>query len=204
VSIVFRSNCFALLVATRNISKGMKEGREMRNENLKNFLSPITRVCAEIVEVTGNMVQGARRCRRASTDTKANKNHPKTDAANNRANSLPTRTSLRDSRPTEACASSIGIENLGSLEFDVECFCSELEALRAALAPQSTTPSVSEHQRSAKAASPVENREALKVTCDSRQAPASLESEVTVAVRKLEGSPILGPIIERVSRGANC
>lgn len=180
---------------------GMQACLSMRNESMKNFLSPVARVCAEIVEMTGNIGQGARRRGSALADKASDKDMQ--ISTNNRANYLPRRPSELQQPPvSEACAIAavVGIEHRERLEFDVGRFCSELEEWRVAMAPKPIASGAIGYRRSAKHDPLVLNSHPSIVPYEVGNASTSLESNVADAVRWLEDGFIFGPL-ERVSRG---
>jgi hypothetical protein len=166
----------------------------MGSEKMKDSLSSVARVCAGIVEMTGNLAQGVRSRGSAVADQAIAK---KLEASGKTpANDSPRRQpASRRTVVSEAFASASKSEmqHRSGLEFDVGRFCSELEEWRAALASDLMTPRAIEYQRSAEHNTSVPGLHQSIVPYDSSKSSASLEANVADAVQRLEGRLNLRP-----------
>ena len=154
---------------------------------MKNFLVPVARVCAEIVEMTSNAAQDAWRGRSENSIAPAEKN-----TAESRENCVVRRPSILAQRPLSGSheTNSGGEPEIwGTPAFDVASFCSELEAWRVSLISPQMRPIADERQSYVKRDLLVENSRA-----DLGRSPTSLENELTRAVRNVDRSSGFGPV----------
>lgn len=170
---------------------------------MKTFLSPVTRVCAEVVEMTSNVAQGAWPRRRASPVAPiVAKGQEKTGDGRTQGAARPP-SIVRRARLSEICERSprYGTEDRHRLSFDVASFCLELDTWRASLTLQQAAAAAPEHQSSAGQSLPAAGSRAPVPPSDVIESLASLESIVTNAIRSIEGAPHSHPV-PRLTRGA--
>lgn len=178
----------------------------MRNEKMKNSLSPVARVSAGIVEMTGNIADGVRRHasrRNPRADEPMPKNAP--GSAKSRANDQPRRQpALRRAAVSEhqPRASEYAIEHRSRPEFDVQRFCSELEEWRAALVSLPTEPCAIGYQHPVEQSAAVPSPHRSIAPYEANKSSASLEANVADAVQRLGGDSNFGPLDLRDPRRA--
>ena len=160
---------------------------------MKNFLSPVARTCAEFIEMTSNAAQAAWHGRSTVSadpiDIVESQN-----SAESRKNYAIRRPSILTQRPQSATRGAnceCGAEPRDAIHFNVANFCSELDSWRASLISPMAQPIADEHQYSVKQDSPAAKSRVEMVPCGPRQFSASLESDVTRAVRSIECGPVV-------------
>ncbi|MBS0237906.1 MAG: hypothetical protein JSR89_05735 [Proteobacteria bacterium] len=160
---------------------------------MKNFLFPVARRCAEIVEMTSNAAQDVWRGRSTDSITSIEKNTRKIPENNviRRPSKLQKRPPLGSYKTYFEGES----DTRSALAFDVTSFCSELEAWRASLISPTERPAEDERQSTVKYDDPVAaDSRAELATSRSPKASASIENDVTHAVRNIERGLTFHPI----------
>lgn len=161
---------------------------------MKNFLFPVARMCAEIVEMTSNAAQDAWHGR--STDPVA---PIERSTAESPENDVIRRLSISAQRPLSGPHSTYfegesGTRGALAFAFDVKSFCSELEAWRASLISPLERPAADERQSPVKHDPLAANSRAEPAPNGLSKASASIESDVTRAVRNIERGPVFRTI----------
>jgi len=157
---------------------------------MKNFLLPVARACAEIVEMTSNAAQEAWHVLSADSAALA------ANTKENRENDVIRRPSKLAQQPLSGpreTYSEYETEKLGALAFDVRSFCSELEAWRASLTALPAGSLAEGRQSAVKHDLLAANSQELAPSGLSKVS-ASIENDVTRAVRNIERGPIFRPV----------
>ncbi len=159
---------------------------------MKNFLVPVARMCAEIAEMTSNAAQEAWHGR--GTDSVAPIERNPAEIPENDAIRRPSELAQRPLSGAPETYSDGEHETRGAPAFDVASFCSELEAWRASLISSLALPITNERQSLVKHDPLAANSRAELAPCGLSKPSASIESDVTRAVRNIERGPIFRPV----------
>lgn len=161
---------------------------------MKNFLFPVARMCAGIVEMTSNVAQEAWHSR--STDSVGPIKRNTEEIPGNAIIRRPLILAQRLLSGPHETYSESKPETRGAPAFDVTSFCSELEAWRASLMSPPARPIVDEHQSFLRHDDLVAaNFRADLAPSGLSRASASIENDVTRAVRNIERGPIFRPLV---------
>lgn len=163
---------------------------------MKTFLSPVTRVCAEIVEMTSSVTQGAWPRGRASSVAAIGEKRPEKAVEHSTPGVTRRPAIIGQARVPAGERSPVSeIADRKRISFDVASFCLELDAWRMSLTPHQASAAAIEHHSSTS-----QNLPALQTRLDGVAASASLENEVTNAIRRIEHGSDFGPVARLARR----